>query len=459
MCTRYIYTRLIHFLKIFKIKTSYDLLHLKCYHGTQVDKTHFFIVKKVLLPKNTKRKVAMNKNFLILLSGQMVSQIGDKLYMLALAYLVLEKTQSPGMMGLVIFSSLFPSMVLGLVSGVFVDRMNKKWIIVFADLIRGLIVSMVGLALLYDQLNIPLIIASQVALSICSAFFDPAIPSIIPQLVKKDQLAQANSMTQFVSGFSSIIGPAIGGLAVAGLGYSVVLFINAGSYLISGFLEAFISMQAVSSSTKKTQSFKNDFLESFRFILSRSELLVVLLVVAMIHFLVGGMEVAFPLIAQDLEGNGVENLGYLKAAFGIGMVLLSLWIGLSQWLKTVEYHLFSSIGLVGLLLSSLALALIYDIRSIILYLLLFAVFGGLIAIASTCFRTILQNRVDEHLAGRVFGVVGAIGNISIPLAALIYGGLFSVFNYPTLLLASGLILSIFSILAFQKHPLHVAQAD
>ena len=89
----------------------------------------------------------MDRNFYLLLSGQLVSQIGDKFHMLAVAFLVLKTTGSPAKMGLVLFCSVFPNMLLGIISGAIVDRYNRKTIIVCADLVRGVVVLTLGVLL------------------------------------------------------------------------------------------------------------------------------------------------------------------------------------------------------------------------------------------------------------------------------------------------------------------------
>ncbi|MGB9439613.1 MAG: hypothetical protein WCB15_16820, partial [Desulfobacterales bacterium] len=99
-------------------------------------------------------KLLMNKNLALLLSGQFVSQIGDKFYMLALAIWVLDTTNSPAMMGAVLFCSFFPTFLVGFIAGAFVDKYDRKIIIVAADFIRGLVIA--GVAYLYflNLLNI-----------------------------------------------------------------------------------------------------------------------------------------------------------------------------------------------------------------------------------------------------------------------------------------------------------------
>lgn len=138
----------------------------------------------------------MNRNLNLLLSGQLVSQVGDKFYMLAVAYMVLETTGSPIRMGITLFCSVFPTMLLGIVSGSIVDRYNRKFIIVGADAARGIIVMAVCGLYYSGTLTFSLLLFAQVLISICTAFFDPAIPAMIPQMVKRDELTQANSKAQ-----------------------------------------------------------------------------------------------------------------------------------------------------------------------------------------------------------------------------------------------------------------------
>ena len=169
----------------------------------------------------------MNRNLNLLLSGQLVSQVGDKFHMLAVAFMVLKTTGSPAKMGLVLFCSIVPAMVLGIVAGAVLDRYSRKRIIVFADVARGIIVF--GMSLLYmaDCLSFSLLLLTQVLISVCTAFFDPAIPAMLPQIVKKEGLTRANSKTQLVSGIATIAGPVLGGLTVAWSGYLTAFLINA----------------------------------------------------------------------------------------------------------------------------------------------------------------------------------------------------------------------------------------
>src|SRR5689334_18807907 len=112
-------------------------------------------------------KVSLNKNLYFLLSGQFISQIGDKFYALALAYWVLQTTKSPSMMGLVLFSSMAPAILTGFFAGGIIDFFNRKTLLVNTDVIRGFVVTAVVVSYYSGVLNFLIIIAAEIILSIC----------------------------------------------------------------------------------------------------------------------------------------------------------------------------------------------------------------------------------------------------------------------------------------------------
>ncbi|WP_349670761.1 MFS transporter [Lacrimispora sp.] len=156
-----------------------------------------------------------NKNLHLLLCGQFISQIGDKFYALALAYWVLQTTHSPSIMGIVLFFSMAPGIVAGLLSGGIIDFFSRKTLLVNTDIIRGLVVTGVAASYYTGVLNLSVIISKEVVLSICSAFFDPTVQAVIPQIVEKEELTEVNAKSQFLNGIALTAGPLLGGLCAA----------------------------------------------------------------------------------------------------------------------------------------------------------------------------------------------------------------------------------------------------
>jgi len=393
----------------------------------------------------------MNRNLVLLLSGQLISQIGDKFHMLAVAFLVLKTTGSPAKMGLVLFCSVFPGILLGFISGAFLDRYNRKAIIIGADLARGLIVSSVSVLFYFGDLSFPILITAQLLLSVCTAFFDPAIPAIIPQIVKRGQLTRANSQTQFVSGISTIVGPTLGGLTVAWAGYLPVFVINAGSYLFSAGFESFIRLPVLGHRASGQAKIVDDIIEGCRYVYRRNCLMVILIMVGVIHFFVGSIEAVIPVLAIDLKGGRAENIGFIQTFFGLGTVIAALFISIRNIKDNEVLFLFGSVFLVGLLLFLIGGIHMSGIRMVMPFLILFFAVGGCIIFAGTSFRSIIQKEVDDMMMGRVFGFVSSVGNISIPLAFLIFGILMEYIPHNAILATSGLILLPTSILAYLKY--------
>ncbi len=113
----------------------------------------------------------INRNFFLLLSGQFVSQIGDKFHMIALSFWVLKTTGSTAKMGAVLAASLFPSLIVGFFSGAFIDRYNRKMIIVGTDLLRGMVLFIFAILFYFEMMSFYIILMMQVILSVNGAFF------------------------------------------------------------------------------------------------------------------------------------------------------------------------------------------------------------------------------------------------------------------------------------------------
>jgi DHA3 family macrolide efflux protein-like MFS transporter len=392
-----------------------------------------------------------NRSFNLLLSGQLVSQLGDKVHMLAVAYLVLKTTGSPAQMGLVLFCSVFPSMFLGLVAGALLDRYSRKLIIISADIARGLIVAGLGLLYFLDVLSFPMLLIAQVLLSICTAFFDPAIPAIIPQIIPENELGRANSQTQLARGIAMIAGPALGGLLVAWAGYLPIFLINSASYLISAGFECFIQLPETPEPGPANTGIRQDITQGWAYVRGKSGLLMILLMVGVIHFFVGSVESLMPLFATSLKGQGAENLGYLQTFFGLGTIVAAAYISFRKIKARDSTLLFMGVFAFGFFMMQAGLMFNMGAQSRLLLLGLLLAMGGAMIFAGTSFRSILQKRVDSKMTGRVFGLVSCVGNSSIPLAMLVYGYLLEFIPAGSLALVSGLVLMPMGLVCHRRY--------
>ncbi len=403
----------------------------------------------------------MNNAFTLLLAGQLVSQVGDKFHMIALSFWVLETTGSSGKMGLVLAASLVPSLILGFFSGTFVDRYPRKTIIVGTDLLRGLILGCFTLLFIAGRMDFYLILTLQVILSVNAAFFDPAISSVIPQIVDREQLVRANGLHQFVSGFSLVGGAMLGGMVVAGAGYVWVFFLNALSFLVSAVFESFIVIPPVPPSTsipiqvEPKNSLIFDMKQGYGYLFENQHLMVLLFMVMVIHFFVGSIEVFMPVIAGRIS-TGPRTLGFFQAAFGSGTIVMAVVIGMGggegYGFNKEKFALFAStffmgtVFVVSFFVSSLMQGSLITMTGGFI-LCLFSM-GCALILASVSFKTLLQKNMDNRYAGRIFALAGSLGNAAIPGAMILYGFLLDRFDFPGLLLFTGLLLMLTSLISF-----------
>lgn len=406
----------------------------------------------------------INRNFFMLLSGQFVSQIGDKLHMIALSFWVLKTTGSSAKMGAVLAASLIPSLVIGFFSGAFIDRYNRKNIIIGTDLLRGLILALFAVLFYFELINFYMILAMQMLLSVNAAFFDPAIPSVIPQIVDEKDLAAANSKHQFVNGFSTIAGAFIGGIFISMFGYLWVFVVNAISFLLSAFFECFIKIPPLQKDTTEKRGetgILSDLKQGYQYILSDKALLILLFMVMVIHFFVGSIEIFMPVIANAISDDGARNLGFFQTAFGVGTIIMAVILSIKNISGKEKFTLFGSVFLIGVLY--IAASFFAGNEAVItgLYLIMIFLFGCCIICAGISFKTLLQKKVDNSFAGRVFAVVGSVGNASIPGAMMAYGFLLEIYDFQDLLMISGLVLIPLSIISFilYKEAKHVRPTE
>ena len=180
-----------------------------------------------------------NKNYILLLQGQLVSTLGDALYTIALSLFMLELTGSATLVGTIMGLVTIPRIILGPFAGTIIDRYNKKLFIILPDLVRGITISLVALLAYQNRLSAWIMIIVAIIDGICIAFFNPTMETTIPLLVEDECLVQANSIfNMLVTGFN-ILGQTLGGALYNLLGAPLIFLINGISYIFYLELSAF----------------------------------------------------------------------------------------------------------------------------------------------------------------------------------------------------------------------------
>ena len=140
------------------------------------------------------QKKLWNKDFILMLQGNAVSDIGDLLYSVAIGYWVYEQTGSSALMGVMSSISMFVTMFLSPFTGSIVDKCSRKGMIVGMDVLRGLIMLALGVLLYMSKLTIPGVLLAAFLASLCSVFFNPAVNTLMIDIIPHDDMVRGQSI-------------------------------------------------------------------------------------------------------------------------------------------------------------------------------------------------------------------------------------------------------------------------
>ena len=392
------------------------------------------------------------RNFSLLFSGQLVSQIGDSMSKVALLWFVYELTGSAFKMAEIGLLQTIPPLVLGPLIGVYLDRMKKKPVMIWVDLIRTGLVLIIPVLYGLEALALERLYMLVFAISIVSSVFGPALASSVPLLVPRAHLTAANAWIQSTTNIGLLIGPAISGVSIAMIGAPNVLYLNAATFMVSALCLMPICIHETLQSGTQTANratVLQDLVVGFRFVFLQHRIVLLLMLTATLYSL-GASAFVFllPVFAtQQLDASPVE-LGWLWSSLGIGMLVAS--VGLARINQGDLRHRLRLIS-AALTVGAVAVGTLVMIRTPVLAAALIAVFGGSTAMFTPIVWAMLQELTPEPLLGRVFttfstGAMAAAmaGMAGFGLAADAIGPAMSLVGIGVLLLGSAALAALFS---------------
>ncbi|HMD89767.1 MAG TPA: MFS transporter [Anaerolineaceae bacterium] len=271
-------------------------------------------------------------------SGQTVSRLGDSIYRLALAWWVLEKTGSAVAMGTVLIFSMLPLLLFVLIGGMVVDRVDRKKLMLFSDLLRGLAVAIIAWFAFARLLEVWHIYLLSILFGLVDAFFQPAYSALVPEVVLPTDRPSANSLTSMSAQVTGVVGPAVGAAIVAFGGTPLAFALDAGSFIISAACilpmvqwSYFLIQQPSSSTGSSKLSIKTawkDILDGLKFVAGSPFLWITISIASLSNITLSGPTgVGLPFLVKDHLHAGVGLLGALYSLFSVGSVIGAIYYG------------------------------------------------------------------------------------------------------------------------------------
>jgi MFS family permease len=378
-----------------------------------------------------------HRSFRLLWFGQLVSNVGTQMRLVALPYQIYVLTGSPFHVGLLGLFQAIPLISLPLLGGVLADRADRRRVLIATQ--SGLAACSLALALATQLGSTELwILYALTAVSASfSAFDQPARGSLVPTLVERSELPAAIALNQMLYQTAAVVGPAIGGLVIASFGVAAAYWVDTVTF--GAAIGAAIAIKAPRQVVAVPQSIVESLVEGVMYVL-RQRLLFSTMVLDLAAMFFGSIRALMPFYAEQIFKVGAAGLGLLFAAPGVGALIAVLTSGWVSRVRRPGVAVLVAVCVWGIAIAAFGLV---TEQLFLLGLVLLAIAEAADVLSAIFRHTILQGVVREELRGRLTAMnglfviggpnlgqvrAGAVAALASPPFAVVSGGLLCVLS-------------------------------
>ncbi|MGX5522995.1 MFS transporter [Bacillus toyonensis] len=372
-------------------------------------------------------------NIILFLTAQTISLFGSSLVQYAIIWYITLTTSSGAMLTISTVCGFLPQIVISLFAGVWIDRYDRKKMIMLSDGIIAIATLILAILFLTGYKSIWMLFIVLLIRSAGTGVQTPAVNALIPQIVPKDYLMKVNGINSSITSLIMFLSPAVSAVILSVTSIETTFFIDVITAIIGISIMFIIQVEGHANVGVKQKSNLQGIKEGFAYLKENvcMKRLLVLLIIIMI--LISPAAFLTPLMVTRSFGAEMWRLTASEMTFSAGAaaggVLIAAWGGFRNRMHTTAL----ACALYGLLMVGLGIAPVF-----IMYL----VFNFLIGITMPCFNTpvtvLLQEKVDPVMHGRMFSLVQIANSCALPLGMIIFGPLADVFSVEVLLIYAGI---------------------
>lgn len=391
--------------------------------------------------------MANKRNITYFITSQSVSLLGSMLVMYAIMWHITLTTKSGFMMTIYVLTTFLPALFISPFAGVWADRLNKKKVMITADLTIAIFTLLIAVLFLFNIRHLWIIFVISIIRTLGQAVHQPAVSSVYPVIVEKDYLLKVQGINQGIQSASMIVIPLLAGLLLSIAPIEYLFFIDVVTAVIAVWmLVKLIKIPKKDNFEEDTKiAYFKEIKQGIQYAYKKPLIYNIILFGLIFMMLVAAPSFLSYLQVARVFGDEPWRLSVLEVFFGGGMLLgsfvISIWGGFKNRLVTY----FVSYIMIGIGTIGLGIPINYW-----LYIGFWFVVGFFIALSSPLLATIIQEKVEEEYLGRVFSVFGLIHMIAMPIGMLVFGPLSDTVDASLLILISGIGMVAISMLVFLK---------
>ncbi len=366
-----------------------------------------------------------NKNIRCLILSSSVSRFGDSVETISFSWVVYQLTGSLSIMGLVFAINFIPNILFAPFAGVYADRHNRKKIVVFSDLFRGLNATLISLLIFNHSATVLMIIGFSFANSTLESFANPARRALYADLIDSASFLEVTAISSSASSAAELLGLGTAGMIVAFGGNGMAFAVDASTFFLSAFGIALLATPIrPPHQTNPGQTYFKDIQVGFQFLLNDRLLMICITASALLNFFFTPINVLLPKYSEEVLHMGVYGVSLIESSMTLGIIFGGIMVaklGKNGKLSTMSITGFSILGLTYLLLG--LISVFHCSTRFVLYstLILSFVFGVAVPTISAPIRTHIMRVIPSDKRGIISAVMGTALLIAIPLGGALVG--------------------------------------
>ena len=378
------------------------------------------------------------RDFRIMWIGACTSSIGTWMQKLAQSWLVFELSQSPFMLGLDAFLGEIPIFLFSLIGGVIADRVERRKLLLGSQVVQMSCAVVLTFLFAFHLVHVWHILALSFVVGMAQSFGGPAYSALIPTLVKPEDLPNAIALNSIQFNLARVVGPVLGGLALANWGAAWCFGLNGVSFL--AVIASLLIVRTRFMPKKTGETLLQSMQQGIAFVRKQPAMESLIVLAFCMTMLAIPLIVFLPVFAHDVLHGDARTFSLLLGGSGVGSVVGALVVAWLGRLKRQGRFALIMLVILGCVITGFALS-----RNPILSAVLVFIAGGALISVLAMISSLVQAITTDEMRGRVMSVYNVAFRGGMPFGSLFIGSLAKGFGVPNVLACNGILLAMLGI--------------